>query len=264
MSSPDCSTHQRSIKGLLTGSFKDAFFVPHKDVAATEESATPTPTSSDTATIPEWYYCPGSLDHLNPAHVRAGASHPALQTSGIKSSRGRDSVDDGDDKGTPPHKKRRLSPIKFLKVSLRRLFPSRGHQPPPYSLPLSCGLTHSETALDHYPLEIEVDNATPLQVYWEMMGCNAVLEPARPARPRNVSSPPVLADSSSASVRWWSPSGRQYRPSNSSHYYGSGPGSAQITMSEPVSPVTQVPASPRLEGESKEDDQLLQMEALEI
>jgi hypothetical protein len=35
-------------------------------------------------------------------------------------------------------------------------------------------------------------------------------------------------------------------------------------MSTPVSPVTQVPASPRLEGESKDDDLFKHMDTLEI
>jgi hypothetical protein len=35
-------------------------------------------------------------------------------------------------------------------------------------------------------------------------------------------------------------------------------------MSEPISPVTQVPASPRIEGESKDEDMFEQMETLVI
>jgi hypothetical protein len=35
-------------------------------------------------------------------------------------------------------------------------------------------------------------------------------------------------------------------------------------MSEPVSPVTQVPVSPRLEGESKDEDMFQQMDTLVI
>lgn len=266
MSTPTYLTHRSPINIRHTGYFENGFFFSHQDPATTKEmtSSTSTPISREVSDSPEWYYEPGSLDHLNPAAVRTGASFPALQTSGSKISRPRDSVDEGDDKPDTPRKRRRLSPIKFIRVSLRRLWATHVHPAPLSSLPLSGGYTQSETALGQYPLEIELDRDMALTPYWEYMGYSATSNPAKPSRPRAVSSPPVLPDRSSARMRWWAPSSRQARRSILSRQEPSGSGSEQDGMSTPVSPVTQVPASPRLEGESKDDDLFTQMETLEI
>lgn len=268
MSTPDYRNQRRSINGGPTGSFVNGHFIPHREVAANEDETSFPRTSQSTerSATPEWYFNPASLDQLNPAGVRAGASFPALQTSGAKISRGRDSVDEGDDKPDTPRKRRRLSPINYIKVSLRRLWPTPVNRAPLSSLPLTCGYTQSETALGQYPLEIDVDRDLPFTVFWESTGymCMHPLQPARTVRPRTVSSPPVMAYRSSDRVRWWEPSARPVRNATPSQSDTSGPASEEGDMSTPVSPVTQVPASPRLEGESKDDDLFTQMDALEI
>lgn len=86
-----------------------------------------------------------------------------------------------------------------------------------------------------------------------------------PTRPRTVFSPPVMAYCrSSDRVRWWEPSARQARHATVRQSDTSGPASKEDDLSEPVSPVTQIPASPRLEGESKDDDLFTQMDSLKI
>ena len=269
MSATDQPPYQNLINRRTTGCFENGFFFSHEDPATTDEmnSFTFTPIPRAASADPEWYYEPGSLDHLNPAGVRAGASFPALQTSGSKISRARDSVDEGDDKPDTPRKRRRLSPINYIKVSLRRLWPTPVHKSPLSRLPLTCGYTQSETALGQYPLDIDLGRDEPFTVFWESMGYMYEHNPRpfRPDRPRTVSSPPVMAYyRSSDRVRWWEPSARQARHATLRQSDRSGPGSEQDGMSTPVSPVTQVPASPTLEGESKDDDLFTQMDALEI
>ncbi|GAB7328513.1 hypothetical protein MBLNU13_g00476t1 [Cladosporium sp. NU13] len=260
------TTYQNPINRRTTSYFENGFLISHQDPAITKEmnSSTSTHIPKAVSASPEWYHEPSSLDCLNPAGIRAGASFPALQTSGSKISRARDSVDEGDEKPDTPRKRRRLSPIKYIKVSLRRLWPTLVHPAPRSSLPLSCGYTQSETALGQCPLKIELDRDMALTSYWEYMGYSATLDPVKPSRPRAVSSPAVLPDRSSARMRWWAPSGHLARRSTLSQQELSGSGSEQDGMSTPVSPVTQVPASPRLEGESKDDDVFMQMDALEI
>lgn len=253
------------INGRLMGYFENGFFLTHQNVATTNEMISPTvtPIAPERSASPEWYYEPGSLDRLNPTGVRAGASLPASQTPGSKSSRGRDSVDEGDE---TPRKKRRVSPKKSIKAQLRRLWPFPVPAPSPRKLPLTCCRTQSETALGQYPLEVEVDHDMPWATFWAMTGYmyEPLYKPVRPARPRTVSSPPVMAYRGSDRVRWWSPSACPARSSTLRRTDESAPASEEDDMSEPVSPVTQVPASPRIEGESKDDDLDQQMDILII
>jgi hypothetical protein len=226
-------------------------------------SPTSTPIAPERPASPEWYYEPGSLDRLNPTGVRAGASYPTLQTPGSKLGRGRDSVDDGDE---TPRKKPRVSPKESIKGQLRRLWPFSVPAPSPRKLPLTCCRTQSETALGQYPLEVEVDNDMPLMTFWALTGYmyEPIYKPVRPARPRTVSSPPVVAYRGSDRVSWWTPSACPPRPSTLQGTYISTPASDEDDVSEPVSPATQAPASPRTEGESKDEDMFEQMETLVI
>jgi hypothetical protein len=265
MSAQDRSTDQSPINGRLTGYFENGFFLTHQNSAATDDmiSPTSTPTAPERPASPEWYYEPSSLDQLNPTGVRAGSSYPALQTPGNKSSRGRDSVDDGDE---TPRKKRRVSPKESIKQRLQRLWPFSVPAPSPRKLPLTCCRTQSETALGQYPLEVEVDKDMPLMTFWALTGYmyEPIYKPVRPARPRTVSSPPVMAYRGSDRVRWWTPSACPPRSSDLRQNDVSASASDEVDMSEPVSPVTQVPASPRIEGESKDEDMFERMETLVI
>lgn len=264
MSAPDSTNHWNSINEGPSGSFENGHFIPHRDVATTEEitSWNPTPKPKERSATPEWY-SPASLDHLNPTGIRAGASYPALQNPGSKFYRGRDTVDEGDE---TPRKRCRLSPREYIKARVRRLWPFPVPAPSPRKLPLTCCATQSATALGQYPLEVEVDHDMPFIVFWELTGYmyTPVYKPVRPARPRTVSSPPVAAEGSSDRVRWWAPSACQARSSILRRTEGFEPGLEKDDISEPVSPVTQVPASPRLEGESKDDNMLQQMDTLVI
>jgi len=266
MSAPESRGYRSSINVGPSGSFENGHFIPHRDVATPEETTsstpTPTPTPKERSATPEWYDSPTSLDHPNPSGVRAGASYPALKTPGSKSYRGRDSVDEGDE---TPRKRRRLSP-RYFKERVRRLWPFPGPAPSPRKLPLTCCATQSATALGQYPLEVEVDHDMPFTVFWALTGYmyTPVYKPVRPARPRTVSSPPAMAEGSSDRVRWWAPSACQARSSILRRADVSSPASEQDDMSEPVSPVTQVPVSPRIEGESKDDDMFQQMDTLVI
>lgn len=125
MSATDHSIYQNPINRRSTNYFENSFFISHEDPATTTDmnsyTYTSTPIPRATSAPPEWYYEPGSLDYLNPDGVRAGASFPALQTTGSKTGRARDSVDEGDDKSKIPRKRRLLSPINYIRVSLRRL-----------------------------------------------------------------------------------------------------------------------------------------------
>jgi hypothetical protein len=266
MSASNRSHRWNRIGGGPTGSFENGVFIPHRDSAATEEktSSTTTTESKERSATPEWYDNPTSLDHLNPTGVRTGASYPALQTLGGKCSRGRDSIDEGDDEKTDtPRKRRRISPPQWFKAGVRRLWPIRP-APRPRRLPLSGPQTQSETALGQYPLEVEVDSDNSILAYWEMTEYLYTWVPVTPARPRTVSSPPVLPDRHSARMHWWAPSGYQVRSPTWRQNEGSDPDSEQDDMPESVSPVTRVPASPRLEGESKDDAHFLQIDALVI
>lgn len=269
MSATDHSIYQTPINRRSTGHFENGIFISHENPATTKDmnSSTFTPVPRAVPAPPEWYYEPDSLVHLNPAGVRAGASFPALQTTGSKINRARDSVDESDDKSETPRKRRRLSPINYIKVSLRRLWPTPVRKSPLSRLPLTCDYTQSETALGQYPLDIYLDRDETFAAFWESRGYmySHNPRPFRRARPRTVSSPPVMVYCrSSDRVRWWEPSARQVRHATLRQSDRSGPASKEDDMSEPVSPVTQVPASPRLEGESKDDDLLTQMDALEI
>jgi hypothetical protein len=271
MSATDHPTYQYPINRRTTGYFENSFFISHQDPATTTEmnsyTYTSTPIPRAASAPPEWYYEPGSLDHLNPAGVRAGASFPALQNTGSKTSRARDSVDENDDKFGTPRKRRRLSPIKYIKVSLRRLWPTPVNRAPLSSLPLTCGYTQSETALGQYPLDVYLDHDESFMAFWESRGYSYNHNPRlfTPPRPRTYSSPPVMAYCrSSDRVRWWEPSARQSRHATLRQSDRSGPAPKEDDMLEPVLPVTQIPASPRLEGESKEDDLFTQMDALKI
>lgn len=239
MFAQDHPTYQNPINGPLTGYFENGFFLTHQNAATTDDmiSPTSTPIAPERPASPEWYYEPGSLDQLNPTGVRAGSSYPALQTPGNKSSRGRDSVDDGDE---TPCKKRRISPKESIKQRLQRLWPFPVPAPSPRRLPLTCCRTQSETALGQYPLEVEVDHDMSLITFWALTGYmyEPIYKPVRPARPRTVSSPPVMAYRGSDRVRWWTPSACPPRSSTLRGTYISTPASDEDDMSEPVSPVT--------------------------
>lgn len=245
------------------GSFDDGVFIPHRDSAMTEENTsstatpTPTPKSKERSATPEWYQNPTSLDQLNPTSIRAGASYPAAQTPDNKFSRGRDSIDQADDQADLPRKRRRLLSIDWIKAKADRLLPDFVYMAPPRGLPLSGSRSQSETALGQYPLKVEIDSDMAFADYWALMGYSYTYIPVHPARPRTVSSPPVLPDRHSARMHWWTPSGYQVRQPTWRQNKGS-------DMSEAVSPVTQVPASPRLEGESKDDGMFDQMDTLMI
>lgn len=248
------------------GSFDNGVFIPHRDSAMTEETtpSTPTPKSKERSATPEWYNDPSSLDQLNPTGIRAGASYPAAQTPDNKLSRGRDSIDQVDDQADTPRKRRRLLSPEWIKAKAERLLPDFIYMAPPRRLPLSSSRTQSETALGQYPLEIEIDSDMVFTDYWALMGYSYTYIPVHPARPRTVSSPPILPDRHSARMHWWTPSGYQARSPTWRKTERSGPGSEQKDMSEAVSPVTQVPVSPRLEGESKDDGMFDQMDTLMI
>jgi hypothetical protein len=264
------STPQEPINGRPLGSFEDGHFIPHRDLATNERTSS-TATSRDRSTsrerpaTPEWYYDPDGLDHLNPVGVRNGASYPALEIAGSNFSSARDSVGGGYYK-SGPHKRRRPSPTEYIKEGVRRLWPTPVHTPSLHSLSMSYGFTQSETALNvnHHPLMIEPDGDMSFAEYWALTGFAPTRKPERPVRPRTVSSPPVVACNGSNSVRWWEPSPYKARVSTSRLADGMEPELEEGNMSEPVSPVTQVPASPKIEGESKEDDLDMQMEALTI
>jgi hypothetical protein len=265
MPAQDRPTYLAPTNGRLTGYFDNGFFLTYQNLATTKEmgSSTSTPIAPKRSASPEWYYESGSLDQLSPTGVRAGASYPTLQTPGSKSGRGRDSVDEGDE---TPRKKRRVSPKESIKAHLQRLWPFPVPAPSPRKLPLTCCRTQSETALGQYPLEVEVDNDMSLTTFWASTGYmyEPIYKPVRPARPRTVSSPPVMAFRGSDRVHWWTPSACLPGSSGLRRTDVSGPASEQDGMSEPVSPVTQVPASPRLEGESKDDELSQQMDMLVI
>lgn len=252
------------------GSFNNGVFIPHRDSAMTEEntSSTPTPTPTpkpkERSATPEWYNDPSSMNQLNPTGIRAGASYPAAQAPNSKLSRGRDSIDQADDKADHPRKRRRLLSTGWIKAKAERLFPDSVYMAPPRRLPLSRSRTQSEATLGQYPLEVEVDSAMSLTDLWDLMGYSYTRIPVQPARLRTVSSPPVLPDQVPARMHWWTPSGYQVRPPTWRQTEGSETGSQQDDMSEAVSPVTQVPASPRLEGESKDEDMSEQMDILMI
>jgi len=265
MSAPDCSTPQSATERRPTGSFENGFFVPHHHVATSKRraSATSTLSSRERSATPEWYYDADGLDHLNPAGVRTGAAYAALETHGTNFRSGRDSISGDIYEHASSRKRRRLSPVEYVKAGVRRLWPPPVDTPP-HSLPMTCGYTQSETALDHYhPLEIETDTFSLIE-YWISMGYAPTLEAVRPARPRTVSLPSIVANDSWASVRWWGHSTYMAGPPQSYQMNAPKPESEESSASEPVSPVTQVPVSRRLEGESREDDLDSQMEALLI
>lgn len=105
------------------GSFDNGVFIPHRDSAMTEEStsSTPTPKPKEGSATPEWYNDPSCLDQLNPTGIRAGATYPAAQAADSKLSRGRDSIDQVDDKADPPRKRRRLLSTGWVKAKAGRL-----------------------------------------------------------------------------------------------------------------------------------------------
>lgn len=265
MSAPDCSTPQSATERRPTGSFENGFFVPHHSVETSKRraSATSTIVSRERSATPEWYYDADGLDHLNPAGVRTGAAYAALETHGSNFSSWRDSVSGGNYEHAASRKRRRLSPVEYVKAGIRRLWPTPVGTPS-HGLPMTCGHTQSETALDHYhPLEVEADTFS-LVDYWVSMGYAPTLNAVRPARPRTVSLPSVVTNDSWASVRWLGHSTYMAGPLHAHQMNAPNPESEESSASEPVSPVTQVPMSPRLEGESKGDDLDSQMEALLI
>lgn len=252
------------------GSFDNGVFIPHRDSAMTEENTsstttpTPTPKSKERSATPEWYNDPSSLDQLNPTGIRAGASYPSAQIPDSKLSRGRDSIDQADDKADPPRKRRRLLSTDWIKAQAERLLPDFVYIPPPCRLPLSGSRSQSETALGQYPLEVEVDGDMSLTDLWDLLGYSYTRIPVQSARLRTVSSPPVLPDQIPARMHWWTSSGYQVRAPTWRQNERSAPGLQQDDVSEAVSPVTQVPASPRLEGKSKDEDMSEQMDVLMI
>jgi hypothetical protein len=264
MSASGYSTPQGPTNGGPLGSFEDGYFIPHRDLA-TSESSTPRKrsTSGERPNTPEWYYDPAGLDHLNPVGVRNGASYPALEISGGTFRNPRDSVDGGYYKSAP-YKRRRLSPtFEYIKEGVRRLWPTSA-PPTLHRLALNCEFFQSEPSLDYFPLMLELGGDLPFTEYWASTGFAPTAELKRPVPLRTVSSPPVVTSEDSHRVRWWTPSPYTVWPSTSRVADGSELESEEDSMSEPVSPVTQVPVSPRIEGESKEDDLDAQMDALAI
>jgi len=129
---------------------------------------------------------------------------------------------------------------------------------------LNCEFYQSEPSLDYFPLMLEFDVGRSFTEDWASTGFAPTTQPERPVPLRTVSSPPLVAAEGSHRVRWWTPSPYANWLSTSRVAVGPELGSEEDGMSEPVSPVTQVPVSPRIEGDSKEDDLDSQMDALAI
>lgn len=251
MSIPEYPTPQNSPVGLVGSFGEGGQFKPHPDWVAAR-GRTPSPPAEGTergqrSPTPEWYHDPSGLDHLNPSGIRSGAAYPALQTSNSQSTIARDSVDGNNNNDKPRKRDHLASSVEHVMAIVRRwISPHAG-------TPLTYACTQSEPALANYTLTLDLEDSSLTEDYWdwESTGFAPSSDGNRASRPRNFSAPPALSNRNSRRVHWWQP-------------LGGHAGSSNENMSTPVSPVTQVPASPRLVGDVMDDELDAQMADLAI